>query len=424
MSEISMNSLANKLQDLELCLKSQHRQEVVYGRALRKAILYMDLFMELEVLKSLGDLHLKEARQRHDSAEFDKAAAMYSTALLRCTDSDMRETLKHRISYMEKLCRQLMQGYTPQYHWLFPDYWGTAHSNRLCVAKTCLKLDRGVGKLWQSVEEAYTETMVTAMGKGDVFLEVEVLKSLGDFYLSGNGKKTSGLSRFSKAAAMYGKALVRCEDPETRQALHHRVLYLVKTWGEVMRRQSSLSSPNKSKQRGGTSPKTHQFGNINRPDVSRGHHPHPDIHIDFESSYQDEMQEGCRALETGDLDMAEQHFAAALKCVHFKDSKPDQHSKEAEPLYKLGDVYLKKGIQSKDGEDFTKAAALCNAALVRSRREDINEVIQEISKSFVKHVLNIKQTVVIGDTEKHKLMLRETRLLLVRVRFRHPLGAN
>ncbi|XP_078660026.1 uncharacterized protein LOC144904762 [Branchiostoma floridae x Branchiostoma belcheri] len=403
----SLTSLADKLQDLELCLKGQHSREVEYGRALREAILSMDLFMELEVLKSLGDLHLQKGKQRKDSAEFDKAAALYAAAFLRCKDPDMGETLSHRIDYMEKLSRQLLQGYTPQYQWLSPDYWGIADSNVLRVAEICNKLDRGIsGKLWQSVDDTYTETLVTAIGKGDTFLEVEVLKSLGDFYLE-KGKKTSKLSQFSKVAAMYGKALTRCENLEMKQTLQHRVLYMVKIWGAVRARRQSSANTSRKRGRGRRSPTRPQFGNIKLPDVTQGNYPSPDAHV--ESSYQDHLQEGCRALQTGDLDTAEQHFATALKSVHVKFSKSDQHIKEAEPLYKLGDVYLKRGIQSKDGGDFTKAAALCNAALVRSRREDIKEAIHEIIRSFLKHVLNIDQKVDIGDEEKLKLVLEGQR---------------
>eukprot|EP00058_Branchiostoma_floridae_P017271 XP_002602759.1 hypothetical protein BRAFLDRAFT_93705 [Branchiostoma floridae] len=82
---------------------------------------------------------------------------------------------------------------------------------------------------------------------------------------------------------------------------------------------------------------------------------------------------------------------------------------EVETLYMLGKVYLKRGIQSKDGGDFTKAAALCNAALVRSSREDIEEAIKEITHAFVKEVLKIEQKVDSDDTEKHKLMLKADR---------------
>ncbi|XP_035659282.1 tetratricopeptide repeat protein 28-like [Branchiostoma floridae] len=122
------------------------------------------------------------------------------------------------------------------------------------------------------------------------------------------------------------------------------------------------------------------------------------------STYQELMQDGCKALQIGDLDKAEKSFAAALKSVHSQGG----HRKEAEPLHKLGDVYLKRGILSKDGGDFTKAAALCNAALVRSRREDVEESIQEISRAFVKEVLGTEKACS-DDTEKHKIMLKADR---------------
>ncbi|XP_078581824.1 uncharacterized protein LOC144865141 [Branchiostoma floridae x Branchiostoma japonicum] len=225
MSDINMASLVNRLQNLELNTKSPYSKEVRYGRALRKAIVDQDHLMEMEVLKTLGDLHLDKGKPSKDSAEFDKAAALYAAALLRCTDPDMGETLEHRIGYMEKLSRQLLQGYTP--HVLSEVYWGTADSNVLRAAEICDKLDRRVLKTWHSVEETYTETLVTAIGNSDMFLEVEVLKSLGDFYLE-KGKTISDVSQFSKAAAMYNKALTRCEDPGTKQTLQHRVSYLVR----------------------------------------------------------------------------------------------------------------------------------------------------------------------------------------------------
>ncbi|XP_066271791.1 uncharacterized protein [Branchiostoma lanceolatum] len=100
---------------------------------------------------------------------------------------------------------------------------------------------------------------------------------------------------------------------------------------------------------------------------------------DNDSKYEEELLEGCNALQTGELDRAEQHFAAALKSVHVQG----QHKNEAEPLYKLSEVYLQRGIQSGDGSDYTKAAALCNAALVRSKREYIEEAIQNTRKAVI-----------------------------------------
>ncbi|XP_078603464.1 uncharacterized protein LOC144877421 [Branchiostoma floridae x Branchiostoma japonicum] len=128
--------------------------------------------------------------------------------------------------------------------------------------------------------------------------------------------------------------------------------------------------------------------------------------------YTKQLQEGSRALQTGELDKAENKFASALKAVHVKDSSPDKYSKEAKPLLRLTDVYLEKGRRSKDGGDFTKAAALCNAALFRARpedRESIKQTILRTSKLFLEHVLGIEQATTIGDLEKHKSTLRECR---------------
>eukprot|EP00058_Branchiostoma_floridae_P018451 XP_002603940.1 hypothetical protein BRAFLDRAFT_102379 [Branchiostoma floridae] len=363
MSDKNITSLANKLQDLELCLNNQVDQEVGYGKALREAIIGKVLFSEVEVLKSLGDLHLKKAKLSKDPAEFDKAAALYAAALLRCTDPDMGQTLEHRIGYMEKLSRQLLQGYSPNFLWLSPDYWGTADSNILRVAEICDQLDKDIQKSQGSGEDIYTETLVTAVTNSDMFLELEVLKSLGDFYLE-KGKKTSDLSQFSKAAAMYKKALTKCGGPETKLTLKHRIEYMEKI-REAVRR------------------------------------------------YSDHLKEGASSLARADLDSAEQHFAAALKMVHVRDPTAQQYQREVEPLCKLGDVYSKRGQQTGDGGDFVKAAALYNAAIARSEDQVLNgnieTAIREVEKSFLKCILDISYTKCKDETEKHKKQLKEMR---------------
>ncbi|KAI8499273.1 hypothetical protein Bbelb_230370 [Branchiostoma belcheri] len=130
---------------------------------------------------------------------------------------------------------------------------------------------------------------------------------------------------------------------------------------------------------------------------------------DDDSLYEEHLQNGIRALQTEDLDKAEQSFASALRSVHGKGKGQHKKELEAEPLYRLSDVYLKRGVQSKEGGDFTKAAALCNAALVRAGREGAEESIQEITQLFVKEVLKIKQKVDNDDTVKHKSMLKADR---------------
>ncbi|XP_078697122.1 uncharacterized protein LOC144925091 [Branchiostoma floridae x Branchiostoma belcheri] len=402
-----MTSLANKLQNLESFLKAQPRKGTGYGKALAEAIVSTDHSMEVEVLKSLGDLHLQRGKLSKDSAEFDKAAALYAAALLRCTDPDVEETLEHRIHYMEKLSRQLLQGYSPQYQKLSPDYRDTGDNNVLRVAEICHKLDKDIPKSQQSVEEVYTETLVTAIGNGDSFLERELLKSLGDLYLE-RGKKTLDVSKFSKAAAMYGKAVTSCQDPDTKLTLVHRILYVVKIW-QLARRQLSLR---KIGLEGRWPNARHESGNNTRTDVTLDQHLKIDI---VPSQYKEHLKKGDFTLARLDLDSAEQHFGAALKMVHVRDSTAQQYQREVEPLCKLGDVYSKRGQQTGYGGDFVKAAALYNAAVARSEDQVLNGVIvnaiKEVETLFLKSVLGLPSNVIVNqdDIEKHKKQLKEMR---------------
>ncbi|CAH1245805.1 Hypp7547 [Branchiostoma lanceolatum] len=359
MSDIEMKSLANKLQDLELFLKRQQNRDLGYGRALIEAIVSEDQIMEIEVLKCLGDLHLQEGKLGKDPAEFDKAAALYAAALQRCKDSDMRQTLERRIGYMEKLSRQLLQGYTPQCQGLLSYNLGTSN-NVLRVAEICYKLDRSVRKSWHSLDDIFTDALVTAIANGDVLLELEVLKSLGDFYLT-KAKSKSNASQFSKAAAVYNKALTRCEDPETKLTLEHRILYTEKIKGSVNKQHRT----NKSRSSKRRQHEEYQLENITRTDL---------LEHDILSLYEKQFGEGESFLARGDLGSAEVHFAEALKIVHGQVTLYEilPHQREVEPLCKLGDVYSKRGQQTGDGGDFVKAAALYNAAIA-SRCQDVTE---------------------------------------------------
>ncbi|XP_078602485.1 uncharacterized protein LOC144876744 isoform X2 [Branchiostoma floridae x Branchiostoma japonicum] len=393
MFEIKTISLTNKLQDLELFLKSPRNQELSYAYALREAIIAMDLSMEVEVLKSLGDLYLQKGKLSKDSVEFDKAAALYGTGLLRCKDPDMGQTLEHRIGYMEKLSRQLLQGYTPQFQWLSPDYWGTPDSNVLRVAEICDKLDRSVKN---SIEQTYTEMLATAIGNSDMFLEIEILKSLGDFYLE-KGKKKSDIFQVCRAAGMYKKARTRCGDPETKQTLNHRILYMEKIKAAVIQHEKRSCM-------------SHQSG---KTTVTADVAPNQNVHPGITRQQKDHLKEGESSLARADLDAAEQHFAAALKMVHVRDPTAHQYQREVEPLCKLGDVYSKRGQQTGDGGDFVKAAAIYNAAIARSNNDIINSNIttkaKEVEKSFLTCILDIHCSMSQDDTEKHKEQLKEMR---------------
>ncbi|XP_035660924.1 uncharacterized protein LOC118405527 [Branchiostoma floridae] len=428
MSDNDMTSITSKLKHLQVWLGSKDDDKVGYGLALREAIITADHFMESEVLKGLGDLHLRKGRVRKDSAEFDKAAALYAAALLRCTDPDMGQTLEHRIGYMEKLSRQLLEGYSPQYRWLSPDYWGTADSNVLRVAEICERLDQKMkNQIWPSVQDIYTQELVTAIENGDVLLEQEILKSLGDSYFE-EGKKTFSASRLSDAAAMYNKALKICEGQGAKETLRHRIRHLDRVKEAVKwkpsRKKSRPTELRRSRVEG-------QLGDTTGTDVKQGQPFRPDIqsqtrvHLDSvapgavqdekdaDSQYKDQIKEGDSSLARADLDSAEQHFAAALKMVHIRDSPAQQYQREVEPLCKLGDVYSKRGQQTGDGGDFVKAAALYNAAIARSEGQVLNGNLEitiiDVEKSFHTYCLGIQCSVIQDGTKRHKKQLKEMR---------------
>eukprot|EP00058_Branchiostoma_floridae_P014736 XP_002600224.1 hypothetical protein BRAFLDRAFT_66729 [Branchiostoma floridae] len=127
------------------------------------------------------------------------------------------------------------------------------------------------------------------------------------------------------------------------------------------------------------------------------------------STYAELHLAGDTALQTGDLDAAEGHFASALKEIH--DRQSPRVREEEECLRKLGTVYVRRGEQTKDGQDFAKATALFNAALARNGDKDLLiDSIKEGEQLFLYHTVGVdcKHSPYETDIE-HKKRLEEFR---------------
>ncbi|XP_078689555.1 uncharacterized protein LOC144920943 [Branchiostoma floridae x Branchiostoma belcheri] len=376
-----LSTVAEEFRELDLIFIRGGDLDVVekgYGRKLIHAISSQNEVLECEALKSLGDLYLHKAKmKKHTARNFRRACALYKELLRFYKGDDERQVVQHRIKYAEK-CTKLVDNEEGS-ELTTENPANTTLSVSMALRQVKDKTRRK-GHGMMRLVEGYTKSLVKAIVERNKCLEIESLKSIGDRYLE-KGRAGNNEAEVTKATGLYRAALDRCEDTDGRETLNHRIKYTEK----VQEREAK-----KAEKRSETGP------TLNNTDGTEE---------DTDSLYEEHLQEGCRLLQTGDLDEAERRLSAALRSVHAKG----QHKKEAEPLYQLGQVYLKRGIQSKEGGDFTKAAALCNAALVRSRREDIEQAILEITKLFVDEVLKIKQKVDIVDKEKHKAMLKASR---------------
>ncbi|XP_078576007.1 uncharacterized protein LOC144861831 [Branchiostoma floridae x Branchiostoma japonicum] len=380
----------------------QVRTETDYLRALLDAMADMDRCAEAEVLKTLGDVNLEKRRLDKKPDKLDRAMVLYRTALLRCKDADMGESLEHRYHYAEKL--RLGNGLTAT-----GSYEPLTNAKRMSslaeVAEKFLHMDRRltVGDNKESLLIEYTKLVVEGIVNGDNMLEVEAIKSLGDVYLK-RGTETRDAPCLTKATALYNTALSRCEGVHGTVALIHRLLYTAKI------RQGTKRSGNKSRryrvqqQRGYVRPRDFPMTSPNTDVIGDSKGQQSDV------SYEEHLTTGDRALADGKLDEAEQHFASALRLIH-DPNKPDR-CKEADCLCRLGDVYVQRGKRTREGRKFTQAAALYNAAIARKDKikDSVTKRLQEIEQWFLQYTANVETKPVTSDSAiRHKKQLEEMR---------------
>ncbi|XP_066294714.1 uncharacterized protein [Branchiostoma lanceolatum] len=379
------------------------RTETDYLRALLDAMANnMDMLVEVEVLKSLGDVNLEKGQKQKNLERFERAMILYKTALLRCEDLDIRESLEYRNLYAEKLRSQQLEQRSSSTKGQHTDKTVPSVAK---VAKRFQHLDRRLNADYNkdSFLIEYTKVVIEGIVNGDTMLEVEAIKSLGDVHLK-RGTVTRDSTCLTKATALYNTALSRFDGVQSTVTIVHRLLYAAK-----IRQQMKIGAEKVAKRRG------------KRKQQQQAHDPRgvtvPSENRDVTAgamdqqvpSYEECLSTGDRALTDGKLDLAEQRFSSALKLIH-DPNKPDR-CKEAECLCRLGDVFLQRGKTTKEGRKFTQAAALYNAAMARRDRDEHRflKVLQEIEQSFLKYTANVDRKSTPPDRVVHKKKLEDMR---------------
>eukprot|EP00058_Branchiostoma_floridae_P020339 XP_002605829.1 hypothetical protein BRAFLDRAFT_84314 [Branchiostoma floridae] len=315
--------------------------------------------------------------------KFDRAMVLYRAALLRCEDADVGESLVYRYRYAEKL--RLGKRSTASSSYAYEPLADDKKQSSLAIAEKLLHLDRKLKSGYRgSVLTSYVELVIEGIANGDTVLETEAIKSIGDVYLK-RGTETKDVTNLTKATALYNTALARCEGFQGTVALFHRLLYTARI-RQGKKTVGNQGSKHRERQQQGhvsrgfpmTSPNTVAIGA-------------PKSQQSVARSYEQYLTTGDRALADGNLDVAEQNFASALRLIH-DPNKPDR-CKEAECLCRLGDVYVRRGIKTKEGRKFTQAASLYNAALARTELEKNHQKLigrlQDTEQWFLQHTLNV-----------------------------------
>ncbi|KAI8495304.1 hypothetical protein Bbelb_267590 [Branchiostoma belcheri] len=354
------------------------RAETGYLRALVDAMADTDRLAEVELLKTLGDVNVEKGILGKDVGKFNTALALYLAAKVRCYYEEQGNGIEHRYHYTERLLKGLSSQGKEQ---------STEDKEMTTPAKVAAKFQdldkrRATEGNTDTLLVGYAQVMVEAIVNDNRMLETEAIKSLGDVYLK-RGTETRDTRNLTRATALYNRVLARCHNVQGTVVIVHRLLHTAKIRQNITTTKNKRSSRTQ-RQKDVSGQKGH-FSPFSAAPSSDG----TTSQVDDDISYRTYIQTANHDFENGDLDAAEQNLAAALKLIHDR-SKPNK-AREADCLYRLGDVYVERGKRTGEGRKFTQAAALYNASMARTDGDKQNMVtkLQETERQFLKNVCNI-----------------------------------
>ncbi|XP_078679062.1 uncharacterized protein LOC144914771 [Branchiostoma floridae x Branchiostoma belcheri] len=178
-------------------------------------------------------------------------------------------------------------------------------------------------------EKGYLRALVDAMADTDRLAEVELLKTLGDMNVE-KGRLGKDVGKFYTALALYLAAMVRCYHEEQADGIEHRYHYTERLLQGV----SSQGKEQPTEDKGTTTPAkvAEKFQALDK-----------------------------RRATGGNTDSLLVGYAQVMVEAIVNDNS----MLETEAIKSLGDMYLKRGTETGDTRNLTRATALYNRALAR-----------------------------------------------------------
>ncbi|KAI8499997.1 hypothetical protein Bbelb_223140 [Branchiostoma belcheri] len=204
---------------------------------------------------------------------------------------------------------------------------------KVAMLRVCEKLreadEKGRRYGLARAEKGYLRALVDAMADTDRLAEVELLKTLGDVNVE-KGRLGKDVGKFNTALALYIAAMVRCYHEEQADGIEHRYHYTER----LLQGLSSQGKEQPTKDKETTTP-ANAAAKFQALDKRRATGGNTDSLL---VGYTQVMVEAI----VNDNDML-----------------------ETEAIKSLGDVYLKRGTETGDTRNLSRATALYNRALAR-----------------------------------------------------------